>query len=116
MKTIERRNGYVFVEYSDQYNLEKVIDLAKEVFEICMAENYQKVLTSFLDMPGKIKQAERFQLGVQGALIFGYKVKVAVVYRKEEIDFFAETVGINRGLHVHIFSEMNQALEWLGVE
>ena len=116
MKTIERRNGYIFAEYSDPYSLENVMDLAKEVFEICMAENYKKVLTNFLNMPGKIRQLERFQLGVQGAQVFGHRVKVAVVYRKEEINFFAETVGINRGLHVHIFSEIDQALEWLEVE
>ncbi|MBL8107761.1 MAG: hypothetical protein JNJ72_19490, partial [Anaerolineales bacterium] len=56
------------------------------------------------------------EIGVQGSLIFRNLIKVAVLYRKEEIDWFAETVSKNRGLNAKIFSQMDEALKWLGVE
>ena len=66
-------------------------------------------------MPGKVKTIQRFEIGVQGSLIFRNLIKVAVLYRPEEIDWFAETVSKNRGLNAKIFSEMDQAMEWLEI-
>lgn len=115
MKSIERRNGYLYLEYAEPYTFENFITISKQVFETCKAEQYQKVLVNVSEMTGKVKALERFEIGVQGALIFRNKVKIAVLYRAEEIDWFAETVSVNRGLNARIFSEMEKAMEWLGV-
>ncbi len=116
MPIIERRNGYVYVEYAKPFNFEKFITISKQVVKICVAEHYQKLLVNISQMTGKVKPLERFEIGVQGALIFRNKVKIAMLYRAEEIDRFAETVSVNRGLSARIFSEMDQAMEWLEVE
>lgn len=58
---------------------------------------------------------ERFRLGEIGAEIFSGLAQVGIAYRKKEINWFAETVGANRGAHVCIFADMGKAKEWLGI-
>lgn len=116
MINIERRKHYIYLEFSEPYTREKFFSISNSVLEICEKENFKKILVNIQNMPGRILAMERFEMGVQGALLFSHKATIAVVYRKEEIDGFAETVGVNRGLSGRIFSEMDKALEWLGVE
>ncbi len=115
MKLIERRNGYLYVEYSEPYQFNKLIEMMHEVLAVCEKESYQKFLVDISKMEGKVAPMERFELAVKGASLFQYKGKYAFVYRKEEINRFAETVGVNRGLNARIFSDMNDAMKWLGV-
>ena len=116
MENFERRNGYIYVKYSEPYQLQKFVTISKQVYNICLAEKYNKILVDISSMPGKVKPMERFKIGVEGALIFRNIVKISVLYRAEEIDKFAETVGVNRGLNGRIFSDMDEALTWLGID
>ncbi len=115
MKLIEGRKGYLYVEYSEPYQFNNLIALMKEVLVVCETESYQKFLVNISGMTGKVAPMERFELAVKGAGLFQYKGKYAFVYRKEEINHFAETVGANRGLNARIFSSMDEAMKWLGV-
>lgn len=116
MTNIERRTNYLYLEYSESYTYQNYLAISKQVAAICQAENYKKVLVNASKMVGKVKPLERFEIGVKGALIFRNRVKIAVIYRKEEIDWFAETVSVNRGLNAKIFSELHEAMKWLEVE
>lgn len=116
MKLIEQRDGYIYVEYDEEYSLEVFVSTSREVFNLCQAKSCRKVLVNVTNMPGKVRTIQRFEIGVQGSLIFRNSIKAAVLYRREEIDWFAETVSKNRGLNAKIFSDMNKALEWLDVD
>jgi len=116
MINIERRKHYIYLEFSEPYTREKFFSISNNVLEICEKENFKKILVNIQNMPGRVMAMERFELGVQGALLFSHKATIAVVYRKEEIDGFAETVGVNRGLSARIFSDVEKACEWLEVE
>lgn len=116
MKLIEGRNGYLYVEYSEPYQFNTLIAMMKEVIAICEKEDYQKFLVNITEMTGKVGPMERFELAMKGVSLFQYKGKYAIVYRKEEINRFAETVGVNRGLNARIFSDMDEAMTWLGIE
>ena len=116
MKKIEQRDNYIYVEYDEEYSIDVFVSTSKQVFDFCQAKNYRKVLVNITNMPGKVRTIQRFEIGVQGSLIFRNLIKVAVLYRKEEIDWFAETVSKNRGLNAKIFSDLDKAMEWLEVE
>ena len=115
MKLIEGRNGYLYVEYSEPYQFNKLIDLMKEVLVVCETESYQKFLVKTSAMNVNVAPMERFELELTGVSLFPFKGKYAIVYRKEEINRFAENVGANRGLNALMFSDMDDALKWLGV-
>ena len=87
----------------------------KEVLVVCETESYQKFLVNISGMTGRVTTMERFELALKGVSLFQFKGKYAKVYRKEEINRFAENVGANRGLNARIFSDMDEALKWLGV-
>ena len=116
MKQIKNRKDHLFVEYSEPYQFEVFTSLMREVAEVCREQNIHKVLVDVCDMPGKINFMERFQLGTAGAEIFSGLAQVGIAYRKEEINWFAETVGVNRGANVRIFANMEEAMNWLGIE
>jgi hypothetical protein len=56
---------------------------------------------------------ERFVLGETAAEIFRSRYRVAVVYRPELINKFAENVARNRGASVFVAASEAEALEWL---
>lgn len=115
MKFIEEKTGYLYVEYSEPYNFSKLIDLMKEVIAFCETKNYQKFLVNIVNMTGKVSSMDRFELAIKAVPLFQLKGKYAIVYRKEEINRFAENVGVNRGLNARIFSDMDEAMKWLGI-
>ena len=112
---IENKGDYLYVEHTEPYELNSFIALMKEVAEACREQNIHKVLVDVRGMTGKIKAMERFRLGQVGAETFSGLAQVGIAYRKEEINWFAETVGVNRGAHVRIFGEIEEAMEWLGI-
>lgn len=116
MKQIIPRQDHLFVEYSEPYELDTFIALIQEVAGICRREKFTKVLVDVRGMAGKISAIERFKLGVAGADAFRAVAQVAIIYRQEEMNWFAETVGVNRGANVRIFSKPDEASKWLGVE
>lgn len=113
---IERKKGYLYVEYSKPYNVDDLINLSKEALDISKNEGIKKLLLDVSQMPGKVKPMDRYEIGVKSALLFRYKLKIAVLYKIEEINGFAETVASNRGMNVKIFSNRDEALDWLEVE
>jgi hypothetical protein len=56
---------------------------------------------------------DRFFLGVMISELFSYKIKFAVIGKKDQINKFTETVAFNRGGRLMIFSEKTEALGWL---
>ena len=112
---IENKGDYLYVEHSIPYELDSFIALMKEVAEACREQNVHKVLVDVRRMTGKIKAMERFRLGEVGAEVFSGLAQVGIAYRKEEINWFAETVGVNRGAHVRIFADIKKAKEWLEI-
>ena len=74
-----------------------------------------KVLCNVRDMMGKISFIDSFQLSVMAASAF-QGLQVAGVYRQKDIDTFVEIVVQNRGGNIRMFSKIEKAKEWLGVE
>lgn len=116
MKIIEHKGEYIFVDYREPYIYKNAVKLLKEAAEICATENCKKILFRFVDMPGKVRTLDRFELGVQGAIILRHVARIAVVYRREEMDKFLETVAVNRGLNIRLFDNMEEALSWLNTK
>lgn len=116
MKIVENQGEYLFVKFTDPYQLDTIVELIKEAAAACVEENLSRALVDFREMPGKISTADRFQLGVEAASAMRGLLKVAVVYRRSEMNWFAETVAKNRGANLRIFSEMDEAIKWLDVK
>jgi len=111
---IERKKDYLFVRFAEPYQFERAIAFMKEVGEVCRQEKFSKVLVD-LNGGAEISLMEGFRLGSTGAETFRSLAKVAVVSQSVLIQF-VETVGINRGGNVRMFTELEKARKWLDVE
>ena len=112
----ERRNGYLFLEYSEKYEYKKIIELAKGLDTICREEHYEKVLVKVIGVVEEIGVLDKFDLAVEVSRIIRSPKSLAVLLQENSIDRFSENVAVNRGLNVHLFSRMEDALKWLSVE
>ncbi len=115
MKTLSVRKDYLFVEYSEPYKFGVCLALIQEIADTCIRDELRKILCDVRGMTGKISVIDSFQLAVAAASAFR-GLQVAGVYRQEDIDPFVETVVINRGGNVHMFSDIESAKAWLGME
>ncbi len=116
MKTLEIREGYLFVYYDGQSEYNTLIGIMKEIGETCRRENISKVLADLRRMQGESKVMDRFRLGAAGVILLRGISKVAIVYRIDSLNQFAENVAVNRGLPSLITHDMEAAKNWLGVE
>ena len=116
MKTIDVRDGYVFVYYDGQNDVDFLTALMTEVAETCNRENIQKLLADLSNMQGEPRFVDRFTLGVAAVWILRGISKTALVYKDVETNKFAETVAVNRGLPTLVTHDVEIAKRWLGVE
>jgi len=113
MKTIEAKGDYIYVKYEEAYSKKIIIELMEETYKKSNELGCYKLLGDISTMEGKVSTIDRFEFGVKGANLFRGGYKIALIYRPEEINRFAETVSINRGLRARIFSDKDTALKWL---
>lgn len=92
-----------------------ITERLQDALDLCRKNNCTKVFFDASNTKGRLTTFERFDLGLKAAMVFRSEIKLAVLYRAADINQFAETVGVNRGLNVRIFSERSKALEWLGI-
>ena len=73
---------------------------------------------TLLDVTGAHKEsslADKYFLGEKSQIFARYKLKVAYVNRPERVDpnGFGEMVARNRGVNVRVFTNVEDAEEWL---
>lgn len=56
---------------------------------------------------------DRYEIGRYAAKTWSYHLKAAVLALPQHINRFAETVALNRGANLHVFTDKPEALAWL---
>jgi hypothetical protein len=75
-------------------------------------ENCQYVLVDIREVSGEGSTLNRFEMGAAAAAYL-VSLRVAIIWRPEETDRFAETVAVNRGASLLVFTNEPDALAWL---
>jgi hypothetical protein len=81
----------------------------------CRDRGCTRVLFDCRLMSGKVTVTDRFEIGKHAASTIPRPVRIAVLGPVEEISRyrFFETVARNRGLMVTVFSDLDEAIQWL---
>ena len=118
MHTCENRGSHLFVGITEPFSVEIILStLIQEVADTCQSENLDKVLVDMSPVHNaSISILDRYQMGVKVARVLGPKIKVAVVAQTALVNYVAETAAVNRYGKMKVFSDMAQAMKWLGVE
>ena len=98
------------------YSLKMILSAIQQGMDICQGENLTKVLFDLRAIQENVSTMDRYDMGVEVAKVIGSKIKVAAVAQSHLINHLAENVAINRGGNLRAFSDIEKAMEWLGVE
>ena len=103
-------------DWTPGMEFEDAFDVWKQVAEEYRRSETAKIL-SVWDVPGRLPTMSAYELGAKiSSLGVDRTFSLAIVHlSKERLEdsLFAETVAINRGFHIKMFSDEKSALPWL---
>ena len=95
------------------------LGLAKQVVDaairVCEESHLVRALVDIRPMQGDLATLDRYEAGTYGAKVIPRAVAVAMLARQDQIspDSFFENVLVNRGVNLRVFSDPEEAIEWL---
>ena len=116
MSLIVFKGDFVYGEFIEAYSFEKALSYIKQSASLCVHNQCHQALMDLRGVTGKISTWDRFRLAQASLSNFGRTLRLAVVYREEEVDGFGEDVIVNRGGDFRIFTDLVSACRWLGIE
>jgi hypothetical protein len=107
--------SYLAVRFTGAGTAEEVWRQFELIAERCKRANKNKLLLNFTEAHGKISLAERYFLGRKAQIFPSYMIKVAMVDTPERVDprRFGELVLRNRWVDARVFTNVEDAEEWL---
>lgn len=111
---LEKKNNFLFVTLTGEYDRHEFMSYGKTLMDHCKKEEVFKVLVNALGVTGtNLSVMERFVIGESVAALFPPTVKLAVAWPEEFMTRFAETVAVNRGSFLAVFTNVEEAEQWL---
>jgi hypothetical protein len=109
-----RQDGNVlFCEVSGPYSLAAFLRLADQVRAERQARGAERVLVDIRGVAGEIPHLDRYRLGIYVAERPRHAERLAVVARREVINWMFENVATNRGLPTCVTADPRYAENWL---
>jgi len=115
---VETKNCFLKATATGTRSLQTVIDISKDLFAACADKKIKKVLVDIVSLDGHLSVMESFEFhtrhfpNIRNRNIIN---KCAILDRKDnrqEYQIF-ETIAVNRGYTLNIFSDFNEAVAWL---
>jgi hypothetical protein len=107
-------NNHILMTVSGEYDFADFKTYLKIIYAKCEQEGIFNMLLNALDVEGvDIPTIERYFLGFEAAEQLTAKIKLAIVWHREFINHFGESVAVNEGGNVGVFSSYELASDWL---
>ncbi|MBZ0179072.1 MAG: hypothetical protein K8F36_07260 [Melioribacteraceae bacterium] len=96
--------------------VEEVKAYGKSLIDLCKKNKLNKVISDERNVKYSLSQIELYSLATYYRELLNTVIKSAIVCRDEEFDntHFWETVSVNRGLNVKVFTDIKKARRWVG--
>lgn len=107
------KTNYLLVELSGEFSLNLIMDVIHKIVEKGKNENINKVLVDIRTLEGNPSILDRYKIGLEISKVWGKKIQVASIGKKNLNNYVAENVAVNRGAKFRVFTEIESALEWL---
>jgi len=123
---IEEAAGNLSLIYEGHLDSADIPIVIDQVIQACEKYKPSKILTDFLSVTGTLSTMDRFNLSTLFAMKY-LKGRMTGRIPKSRLAFlgkyplvdpkrFGETVAINRGINVKVFTDKAEALAWLSEE
>ena len=115
---IDTDTGFIHTVYSGIVTKEDIIASMTETLKMLEGKGPQKIFTEWLDATSKLSTMEIFDIPGEWEAAGAYRGSVlAVVVPKDAQSLkdakFYENTCCNRGWRVRVFTQRNDAIEWL---
>jgi hypothetical protein len=111
--SVTQETGYRYVKVKGTYSLSDAYALFDRIYAESLETNCKNTLLDISEVAGKVPGMDRFNLAAYASRLWKYPIRVAIVYRAEEIDKFFENAGSNRGVSTIVVPDVQTALKWL---
>jgi hypothetical protein len=109
-----KNDSYITLVITGEYDKVEFLSYPQLIVEQCKKEAVDKVMVDGSGLSGTdVPTMDRFFIGEKIANELRFKVKLAVVWPKEHINRFAETVAVNRGGSMIVVDTIDAAHNWL---
>ncbi len=119
----ERRNDLLLAHLEGEFEIYGMKGAYGEVLAEVKEHSIRFLIIDMRQVGGEISITDKFYLAEFASRLSVRKLgsltpKIAVLVDASLIDSerFAETVARNRGMDAHVCAEMDEALQWLGME
>jgi len=114
------RTDCVFATVTGPMAPERMLPIFYSIIDTAIERALGRILIDFSESDGTLATGERFNLGERTAAYYLSKSrtirpKIASVGKAPLVDGFGAMVASNRGLNAKAFSDVQQALDWLGI-
>lgn len=116
---VETQNGVVWATVTGRFSLDECATALMRVCDLAAETNAVRILVDCLKAEADLKDQERYRLGSSLAEYFLGKLRpfrIAIVGRPPTVNGFGVEVASRLGLTAETFSELADALEWLGAD
>jgi hypothetical protein len=108
----QEESGYLTIKAVGEWTLDDLKGLADTIATEAKNRGYNRVLVDVSKISGLPREFDRFLLGEYVASTLR-GIKVAAVYRTEDINKFFENTAVNRGAWINVLADKQTALQWL---
>lgn len=109
------KGDYILADFSGEFSVDAGKQCVDRMVEACSEYNRSAVLLDCSKMMGHLTIMGRFQVVEYGQIARGTISRLALVGRTEDTlpDNFVENVAANRGVNLRVFTDIDEAVEWL---
>lgn len=112
---ITRKETYIRFDFTAEFSEVAGKQCVDAMVETCSQLQVSKALLDCRKMTGEIKILESFNVVTYGGKMRGLLSKIALVGREDQMlpDNFVENVSVNRGVNLKLFTDVEEAIDWL---
>ena len=112
---IVKAKGYLHITFSGPFSPAAAMESVDAMVAACASEDHGKVLFDCRPMTGDLNMVAQFDVAEYGAATIPRDIKIAMLGREDQIspDRFFQTIARSHGVMVTVFSEINDAIQWL---
>jgi len=106
---------YIRIVFTAEFSEAAGKQCVDAMVETCRQLQVSKALLDCRKMTGAIKILESFNVVTYGGKMRGLLSKLALVGREDQMlpDNFVENVAVNRGINLRLFTDLEEAIDWL---
>jgi len=112
---IIQEEAYIRFDYTGEFSEVMGKQCIDAMVEACSQVQISKALLDCRNMTGEIQIFSSFMVAEYGVKMIGIISKTTLVVREDQMlhGNFVENVAVNRGVNLKIFTDADEAIDWL---